>query len=74
MSNQKTPSAAPSIIKSILWSVGATFAILGMIEVFAYSGNGISYFIVSIVFGVLWAAFSVVTKKPKRDEWRQEEH
>ncbi|MFQ5940839.1 MAG: hypothetical protein ACE5KA_03980 [Nitrososphaerales archaeon] len=55
MSNQKTTTGTSSVIKSILLSIGATFAIIGTIEVLVYSGNGFPYFVIGVIFGLIWA-------------------
>jgi hypothetical protein len=66
MDKQKTATATSAVIKSILWSIGAVFAILGTIDMLAYSNDPTAYYIVAIVFGVLWALFAAAIRMRKR--------
>jgi|GEM_PF-6229649 len=54
MDEPKPHTAAPAVIRSIIWAIGATFAILGAINMFVYVGNSIPYFIIASIFGVMW--------------------
>ncbi|MEM2760782.1 MAG: hypothetical protein QXU32_08755 [Nitrososphaerales archaeon] len=67
MERQKTATATPAVIKSVLWSISATFGIIGSIQLLVFSGDSIPYFVVASVFGVLWALFAAITKHPAKD-------
>jgi len=73
MSNQKTATATSAVIKAILWSVGATFAILGTIEMLVYSGDSTTYFVIASIFGVIWGLFAAITRTHKKNGYKQEE-
>ena len=68
MRKLRTAAGTRSVIASILWSIAATFAIIGSIQTFIYSGNGMPYFILAVIFGVLWAAYAALTRLPRRKD------
>lgn len=62
MRKQKAATATRSVIGSILWSIAATFAVIGSIQTFIYSGNGVPYFILAVIFGVLWGTYATLAR------------
>jgi len=68
MDKQKTTTATSAVIKSIIWSIGAVFAIIGTVDWLAYSNDPTGYYTVAAVFGVLWALFATAIRMRKRKQ------
>ena len=54
MDNSKPRTSTLPVIKSIIWAIAMTFAIIGSIEMFVYGRDGVPYFIIAGIFVVLW--------------------
>jgi hypothetical protein len=54
MDNSKPRTATLPVIKSIIWAIAMTFAIIGSIEMSVYGRDGVPYFIIAGIFVALW--------------------
>lgn len=68
MGNTKLATATPAVIRSVIWSIGTTFAILGLIEIIMFARDALPYFVISGIFMVIWAVLEVVRYFSKRDK------
>lgn len=60
MDNSKPRTATLPVIKSIIWAIAMTFAIIGSIEMFVYGRDGVPYFIIAGIFVALWGLLEAI--------------
>lgn len=60
MDNSKPRTATLPVIKSIIWAIAVTFAIIGSIEMFVYGGDEVPYFIIVGIFVALWGLLEAI--------------